>query len=105
MEPINYIPLEIWHMIFDLLNFKTQISLISTCHYFRNSLIITDLYYLKNDTINKHKIFINLTTDILKMPMFANIKWLNAEQSRDIRDVSFMTNLTKLMATMIETKN
>ena len=98
MEHSNYIPLEIWDMIFDLLNLKTQISLISTCHYFRDNLKITDLYYLKNDTKNKKNILKKLTTDILKLPIFLNTKWLNAVDNKKINNVSFMTNLKILNA-------
>jgi hypothetical protein len=36
----------IWTIIFDFLDFKSQINLTVTCHYFRDHLAITDLYHI-----------------------------------------------------------
>ena len=57
---ILYIPLDIWRIIFDILDFKSKIKLISTCKYLRQNLYIVDLWNIEEKYLEK------LTTIILK---------------------------------------
>ena len=61
------LPLDILRIIFNGLDFKSQMNMISSCNYFRNHLYITDLY-----SINR-KYLDNLTTEILKYSIFSHV--------------------------------
>ena len=89
---ILYIPLDIWRIIFDILDFKSKIKLISTCKFLRQNLYIVDLYNIEKKYLEK------LTTRILKYYIFRNVVSLDASDNNKINDVSFMKNLKKLNA-------
>ena len=80
------LPLDIWKLIFNLLNFKSKIRLVSTCRYFRNNLYIIDLYNIEKKYLDK------LTTTILKYYIFQNVLSLKANNNK-IKDISFMKKL------------
>ena len=61
--------------------------MISTCSYFRNNLLITDLYSISQKYLQK------LTTDVLKYPIFSHVTKLNAGFNKNITNVSFMKSL------------
>ena len=85
------LPLDIWKLVFDLLDFESKIKLILTCRYFRNNLYIVDLYNIEDKYLDK------LTTTILKYYLFQNVSSLKANNNK-IKDISFMKNLKKLCA-------
>ena len=80
------LPLDIWKLIFNLLDFESKIRLISACRYFRNILYITDLYNIEKKYLDK------LTTKILKYYIFQNASLLKANNSK-IKDTSFISSL------------
>ena len=84
------IPLDIWKIIFNKLDFKSQLSIISLCTYFKKYLFITDLYNINRKYLNL------LTNDILKYKIFMNTQKLNTDNNRKITDVSFMKSLKVL---------
>ena len=86
------LPLDILKIIFNNLDFKNQINMISSCNYFRNHLFITDLYNIERKYLD------NLTTDILKYSIFSHVVNLDAGYNNKITNVSFMTSLKKLNA-------
>ena len=67
----QFLPLDIWKIIFNFLSFKSKIRLISTCKYFRQNLHVVDLYYIKKKYLHK------LSTSVLKYSIFKNVLWLN----------------------------
>ena len=86
--------------IFNLLDLKSQINMISIFHYLKNNIFITDIYpnykkILRNLTT---KILRNLTTKILKQKIFINVTKLNANYNPLITDISFMKKLKILYA-------
>ena len=87
---MNNLFLDIWKIIFNFLDFKSKIRLISTCRYSRQNLYITDLY-----NINKKYLY-KLNTPILQYYIFRNVIWLNASFNNNITNISFMKNLKKL---------
>ena len=92
---VNYknmdkLPLDILKIIFEFLDFKSKIKLISTCTYMRQNLHIIDLY-----NIDKNFLF-KLTKKILRYPIFKNVLLLNTTYIKHIKDVSFMNNLKYL---------
>ena len=90
--------------IFNLLNVKSQINMISISHYLKNKISITDLYYC--DTVFKYNVDTNttniyfhdnivlkkLTTKILKQKIFIKVTKLNANYNKLITDISFIKN-------------
>ena len=84
--------LDILKIIFNNLDFKSQINIISSCNYFRNHLYITDLYDIEKKYLD------NLTTEILKYSIFSHVIELNVGNNNKITNVSFMTSLKKLNA-------
>ena len=64
-------PLDIWRIIFNLLDFKSKIKLISTCKFLRQNLYIVDLYNIEKKYLEK------LTTRILKYYYFQYLIQLN----------------------------
>src|SRR5438067_393378 len=62
---------DIWKIIFDLLDFKSQINLLSTCRFFYWTLKIIDLYNI--DEIYIHK----LTNQIIEQNKYKYLKKLN----------------------------
>src|SRR5438270_13747239 len=79
--------LDIWKIILNLLDFKSQINLISMNHIFRNELKITNLYNIKEKYLKL------LTDDILKIQIFNQVNSLNASGNKKITNVSMMKSL------------
>ena len=50
---INMFILDIWKIIFYLLDFKSKINIISTCKYLRQHLYIVDLYNIDEIFLQK----------------------------------------------------
>ena len=96
---MDKLPLDILKIIFDLLDFKSKIKLISTCTYMRQNLYIIDLYDIGIEYSKK------LTTKILKYNIFKNVVSLNVSYNNKIKDVSFMNNLKYLNASMYSKVN
>src|SRR5438270_13500462 len=84
--------LDIWKIILNLLDFKSQINLISLNHIFRNELKITNLYDIEEKYLKL------LTDDILKMQIFNQVNSLNANNNKKITNVSMIKSLKKLNA-------
>jgi hypothetical protein len=84
--------LDIWKIIFELLDFKSKLNLISTCKYLRHQLHITDLYYIDKKYLYK------LTTEILQYSIFDYVLWLDTYNNYNITNISFMKHLEKLNA-------
>ena len=84
--------LDIFKIIFNNLDFKSQMNMISSRNYFRNHLFITDLYNIERKYLD------NLTTEILKYSIFSHVIELNVGNNNKITNVSFMTSLKKLNA-------
>ena len=61
------LPLDIFKIIFNNLDFKNQINMISSCNYFKNHLLIIDLYNIERKYLD------NLTTEILKYSIFFHV--------------------------------
>ena len=60
-ENISYIlPIELWNIIFNYTNIKTQLKFIQTCKYLNKHLAIVDLYNIDDKRVYKQ------TNDILK---------------------------------------
>ena len=53
--------------IFNLLDVKYQINMVSTTHYIKNNIFVTDLYYQNKIILKK------LTTKILKQKILKNV--------------------------------
>ena len=101
---VNYknmdkLPLDILKIIFEFLDFKSKIKLISTCTYMRQNLHIIDLY-----NIDKNFLF-KLTKKILRYPIFKNVLLLNTTYIKHIKDVSFMTKIKNLNVSMCSNIN
>ena len=58
------IPLDVWKIIFNYLDFRSRINIILACFYFRNNLFIINLYHIDP------KYLTILSTTILKYPIF-----------------------------------
>ena len=86
------LPLDILKIIFNNLDFKSQMNMISSRNYFRSHLFITDLYNIERKYLD------NLTTEILKYSIFSHVIELDANNNNKITNVSFMTSLKKLNA-------
>jgi len=84
--------LDVWKIIFELLDFKSKINFISTCHYFRDNLIITDLYNIEQKYLEL------LSDEVLHYKIFSKVKTLNATDNKKITSVSFMKSLKILYA-------
>ena len=85
--------LDIFKIIFNNLDFKSQMNMISSRNYFRNHLFITDLYNIERKYLD------NLTTEILKYSIFSHVIKLDANNNNNkITNVSFITSLKKLNA-------
>ena len=80
----------IWFDIFDLLNFKSKIGLLSICSCMRESLTITDLYNIESTYLCK------LNDDILSNTIFRNVKSLDIKPYIVIKNIQFMKNLKRL---------
>ena len=78
--------------IFNLLDLKAEINIISTSHYLKNNMFVTDLYNQDNIILKK------LTTTILKQKTFINVIKLNANYNKLITDLSFIKKLKILCA-------
>ena len=87
---MDKLPLDILKIIFDLLDFKTKINLISICNYLRQNLYITDLYNIDR------KYLCELTIPILKYRIFKNVISLDISYNNKIKNISFMKKLKKL---------
>ena len=87
---MDKLPLYILKIIFDLLDFKTKINLISTCNYLRQNLYISNLYNIDR------KYLCELTTPILKYSIFKNVISLDIFYNDKIKNISFMKKLKKL---------
>lgn len=85
-------PLDIWKIIFDYLDFRSKLSMVSICFFLRNNLFITDLYHINVRYLNA------LTTEILKYPIFEHVTKLNAANNIKITNVSFLKSLKILNA-------
>ncbi len=83
---------DVWKIIFNYLDLKSQIYLISTCHFFRKNLFITDLMNADVKLLKK------LNTSVLRYSIFSGVVSLNAESNKNIIDVTFMTTLQELDA-------
>ena len=77
-------------VIFNLLDLKSQINMISTTHYLKNNILVTDLYHQDNIILKK------LTTKILKQKIFMGVTKLNASDNKLITGMFFMKKLKKL---------
>jgi hypothetical protein len=88
MEKIG---IDVWQIILELLDFKTQMSLVSCCQYCWHNVCITNLYDIDQSYLKK------LTSDILKYWIFRNVVKLGAYYSSKITDVSFMKSLKKVI--------
>ena len=87
------IPLDIWNIIFDLLDFKSKMNLISTCKYLRQNLHIIDLCNIDRKYLYK------LTTNILRYKIFKNVSYIDLSLAHNkIKNISFMKNLKKVIA-------
>ena len=108
---MDKLPLDILKIIFEFLDFKSKIKLISTCTYMRQNLHIIDLYDIEIEyseklitKIFKYNIFKNVLYIVGKYGIGQNfIKTLNlyeldVNDNKKIRDISFMKNLKKLNA-------
>src|ERR1700742_2716666 len=81
-----------WQAIFYFCDFKSQLYLLSSCKFFNNKLLITNLY-----NINKN-IRYSLNDNILKQLKYKHITKLYADDNKKIKDVSQMTSLKILYA-------
>ena len=71
-------------IIFIFCDFMSQISLISTCTYYRNNLHIIDLFNIDKKYLQK------LNQDILHLSIFEKVKYLDACPNQKITRVSHM---------------
>ena len=78
--------------IFNLLDVKSQINMVSLSHFFKNKIFITDLYNHDKNILKK------LTTKILKQKIFKNVVIINAYNNVLITDISFMKKIKILNA-------
>ena len=84
--------MDVLKIIFNYLEFKSQIAMISVCTYYRSNLTITNLYDIDEKYLKM------LTTGILSYPIFKYVTDLNASNNKKITNVSFMKSLKKLSA-------
>ena len=82
--------INLWFDIFNLLDLKSQLSLLFTCSSLNNNLSITNLYDIEEKYLNI------LTNDILRFGIFKYVTKLKCNNK--ITNVSFMKNLKKLDA-------
>ena len=82
--------INLWFDIFNLLDLKSQLSLLFTCGSFKNNLSIIDLCDIDAKYLKV------LTNDILRFDIFKYVTKLKANNMK-ITNVSFMTNLKKLV--------
>ena len=81
----------LWFDIFNLLDLKSQLNLLFTCHLFKDNLSITDLCDIE---VKYLKV---LTDDIIGLNIFKYVTKLKCNNKK-ITNVSFMKNLKKLYA-------
>ena len=79
-------------IIFNFCNFRSQLSLISTCIYYRNNLHIIDLFNIDKKYLKE------LTQEILHFSIFEKVIYLNANCNSKITNVSHMKFLQILNA-------
>ena len=85
--------IDIWNLIFNMLNLRDQISIQASCLFFNQYLVITDLYNDNNGNNNNNKLLRLLSNNILKQEKFIHVTKLDASHNSKITDVSFMTKL------------
>ena len=79
-------------IIFNFCDFMSQLSLASTCTYYRNNLHIIDLFNIDNKYLQK------LTHVISQFAIFEKVIYLNARNNWKITNVSHMKSLQILYA-------
>src|SRR5438270_10194599 len=82
----------IWNIIFNFCDFKTQIDLLASFKFLHDKLFITDLYNIDKKYLDK------LTNNILQKNIFRKITKLNVGNNPDITDISQLTCLKILNA-------
>ena len=84
---------DVWqNEIIKYLELRSIIRLMSICCFFHNNLYIVDLYHIDNALKGK------LSDDILRQHKFRNLKYLNANDNKKIKDVSWIKTLQILNA-------
>src|SRR5271154_5168154 len=83
--------LDIWYIIFQHCDLLSQLRLFSVCSEFYHSFFITDMYSI--DPFYQHK----LTNSTLKQKKFSRMIELNIELNDHVDDISFLTNLKRLI--------
>ena len=86
----QYLPIELWNIIFHYLDFKHKHILKLVCKKFNNELLITDLFSID------HKYLCKLDQEIIKR--YSHATKLDASSNKNIKDVSHMSNLRVLWA-------
>jgi len=79
-------------IIFNFCDFRSQLSLVTTCTYYRNNLHIIDLLNIDKKYLKK------LTQEILRYSIFEKVIYLNASNNFKITNVSHMKSLQILHA-------
>ena len=82
----------IWNIIFDYCDFKTQINLLVSFKFLHDKLFITGLYNIDRKYLNK------LSNSILQKDMFGRITKLDASCNPNITDVTQLISLKILNA-------
>lgn len=83
---------EIWKIIFNLLDLRSQIRVLSVSKFFENNLYIEDLFTDATTRINL------INDDILSQPKFRNVIKLDITYNYLVSDISHLTQLKVLHA-------